>query len=122
MRNVTFQGKELRICAAPSTFLVYDRAFPGRDFLADAADVISSRLQGKPLFFTELKLFWALIQTSERGHFLDFEAWLDSLDEIDMNADTGVWVLVSEEIDMVIFRGGEHGDEKDQQKANKQSS
>lgn len=104
MREITIDGKEIRVRATPLALLYYKQEF-GSDLLGDLVKMQNieadmSRIDTVAL----LQLIWAMAKADKPKGFPGFEKWLAGFESFDL-ADTEMFVAVMEEAANGFFRG-----------------
>lgn len=103
MREITIDGKEVRVRATPLTLLFYRQEF-GSDLIGDLLKL--QRMEQDPSAFDSillLQVIWALAKTVQPKDFPSFERWVASLEVFDFS-EPGLLEAVMEEAFEGFFR------------------
>jgi hypothetical protein len=106
MREITLDGKTLRVRATPLALLFYRQEF-GADLIVD---LVSLQSVGKDLAdFNSvlfLQLLWAMAKADAPAGFPPFEAWLGGLESFDFGDKDLIVAIIQEASDGFFRRSG----------------
>ena len=104
MREITIDGKEVRVKATPLALLYYKQEF-GSDLLGDLVKMQNIEADMSQIDTVAiLQLIWAMAKADEPKGFPSFEKWLSGFESFDLS-DAEMFVAVMEEAADGFFRG-----------------
>mgnify|MGYP001120848229 CR=1 FL=1 len=112
MREITIDGKQVRVRATPLALLYYKQEF-NADLLGDFMRLEAvERDPGQFDSITMMQIVWAMLRADKPKKYPSFENWLETLENFDFS-DEGLWKVVAEEAAEGFFRtaGGKHKSE-----------